>query len=50
MTEKKVDLLKLIEFEEEHHIIWDVRYDDYKMAERKPLIWRDIEVGIKLRI
>ena len=33
---------KLIALVKENSILWDVSIEDYKLAERKPLIWKEI--------
>ena len=33
---------KLIQLVKENVILWDVRNDEYKLGERKPMLWKKI--------
>ena len=36
------DNSKLIQLVKESEILWDVRNDEYKLSERKPMLWKNI--------
>ena len=46
MASKKVwsddDNVKLIQLVKDNIILWDARHDEYKLSERKPIVWRKI--------
>jgi len=35
-------VIKFVEAVRSHPILWDSRHDDYKLAERKPIVWDGI--------